>query len=326
MTIARTSLVVKACAAGVLACFPAASLAQAYPAKPIRLVVPFPPGGATDVLARILAAQWTDGLGQSVIVDNRAGASGAIATEFVARSPADGYTLIMATASTQAINPAVSKVPFDPVKDFTAVGIVGTSPLALVVHPSVPARNVAELIALARRIPGKLDMASFGAGTVSHLAGELFNAMNKTSMLHVPYKGGPPAMADLIAGHVSVYFDTLSNTLQPAKAGRIRILAVTSAQRNDAVPDVPTVSESGVPGYVVLTWFGIFGPAKLLPDVVSRLNAEIARSIGRADVAAQMRSLGLDPLSAAPEVLGEAVRRDYATWSKLVRERGLRTD
>jgi len=326
MTIARTSLVVNACAAGVLACFPVASLAQAYPAKPIRLVVPFPPGGATDVLARILAAQWTEGLGQSVIVDNRAGASGAIATEFVARSPADGYTLIMATASTQAINPAVSKVPFDPVKDFTAVGIVGTSPLALVVHPSVPARNVAELIALARRIPGKLDMASFGAGTVSHLAGELFNAMNKTSMLHVPYKGGPPAMADLIAGHVSVYFDTLSNTLQPAKAGRIRILAVTSAQRNDAVPDVPTVSESGVPGYVVLTWFGIFGPAKLLPDVVSRLNAEIARSIGRADVAAQMRSLGLDPLSAAPEVLGEAVRRDYATWSKLVRERGLRTD
>jgi tripartite-type tricarboxylate transporter receptor subunit TctC len=323
MTIARAALALNVCVAG---CLPIGCLAQSYPAKPIRLVVPFPPGGATDVLARILAAQWTDGLGQAVIVDNRAGASGAIATEFVARAPADGYTLIMATASTQAINPAVAKVPFDPVRDFTAVGIVGTSPLALVVHPSVPARNVGELIALARKTPGKLEMASFGAGTVSHLAGELFNATNGTSMLHVPYKGGPPAMADLIAGHVSVYFDTLSNTLQPAKAGRIRILAVTSAQRNDAVPDVPTVSEAGVPGYAVLTWFGIFGPAKLPLDVVARMNAEIARSIGRVEVGAKLRSIGLDPLSAPPEVLGEALRRDYATWSKLVRERGLRTD
>ncbi|MCX7158458.1 MAG: tripartite tricarboxylate transporter substrate-binding protein, partial [Proteobacteria bacterium] len=174
--------------------------------------------------------------------------------------------------------------------------------------------------------PGKLDMASFGTGTASHLAGELFKSMTGTFMVHVPYKGGAPAMTDLIAGQVSVYFDTLSNTLQPAKAGRIRLLAVTSAQRNAAVPEVPTVAEAGVPGYEAVTWFGLFGPARLPGEVVTRVNAEIAKVIGLADVKEKLLSQGTDPLSGAPEVLGDALKRDYAKWARLVRERGLKMD
>ena len=300
--------------------------AQAYPNKPVRLVVPFPAGGATDVLARIIGAKLAEGLGQQVVIDNRAGASGAIATEFVAKAAPDGYTLLMATASTQAINPAVSKVPFDPVADFTAMGIVGTAPLGLVIHPSVQAKNVSELVALAKKQPGRLDMASFGTGTASHLAGELFKSMTGTFMVHVPYKGGAPAMTDLIAGQVSVYFDTLSNTLQPAKAGRIRLIAVTSPRRVNAVPEVPTVAESGVPGYEAVTWFGLFGPARVPREVVARVNGEIAKVIAQEEVRQKLLAQGTDPVSGPPEMLGDALKQDYAKWAKLVKDRGLKMD
>jgi len=310
----------------VLGALPLLASAQSYPNKPLRLVVPFPAGGATDVLARIVGAKLAEGLGNAVVIDNRAGASGAIATDLVAKAAPDGYTLLMATASTQAINPAVSKVSFDPVADFTAVGMVGTAPLGLVIHPSVQATNVKELVALAKKTPGRLDMASFGTGTASHLAGELFKSMTGTFMVHVPYKGGAPAMTDLIAGQVSVYFDTLSNTLQPSRAGRIRLLAVTSPQRNPAVPDVPTVAEAGVPGYEAVTWFGLFGPAKLPREVVTRVNAEIAKVMSNAEVKQKLAAQGTDPVSGAPELLGDALKTDYAKWAKLVRERGLKLD
>ena len=299
---------------------------QTYPSKPIRLIVPFPPGGATDVVARIVGAKLGEGLGQTVVVDNRPGASGAIATEFVSKSPADGYTLLMATASTHAINPAVSKVSFDPVADFTSVGLVGSAPLGLVVHPSVQAKSVAELVALARRSPGKLDMASFGNGTISHLAGELFKSMTNTSMVHVPYKGGAPAMTDLIGGHVSVYFDTLSNTLEPAKAARIRLLAVTSSKRSPPVPAVPTVSEAGVPGYEAVTWFGVFGPAKLPSDVVTRLNVELVKALSVPEVAQKLAGQGVDLNPGGPSLLHEAVKRDYTKWTQLVSQRGIKVD
>jgi tripartite-type tricarboxylate transporter receptor subunit TctC len=312
--------------AAALATVPLLATAQAFPSKPLRLVVPFPAGGATDVLARIVGAKLAEGLGQPVVIDNRAGASGAIATEHVAKSAPDGYTLLMATASTQAINPAVSKVPFDPVGDFTAVGIVGTAPLGLVIHPSVQARDVAELVALAKKSPGKLDMASFGTGTASHLAGELFKSMTGIFMVHVPYKGGAPAMTDLIAGQVSVYFDTLSNTLQPAKAGRIRLLAVTSPRRVSAVPEVPTVAEAGVPGYEAVTWFGLFGPARVPAEAVARLNAEIGKLIAQPDVRQKLLAQGTDPVAGPPEVLGNALKADYAKWAKLVKDRGLKMD
>ena len=310
----------------VLAVLSFGASAQAYPSKPVRLVVPFPAGGATDVLARIIGAKLAEGLGQQVVIDNRAGASGAIATEFVAKAAPDGYTLLMATASTQAINPAVSKVPFDPVADFTAMGIVGTAPLGLVIHPSVQARNVSELVALAKKQPGRLDMASFGTGTASHLAGELFKSMTGTFMVHVPYKGGAPAMTDLIAGQVSVYFDTLSNTLQPAKAGRIRLIAVTSPRRVNAVPEVPTVAESGVPGYEAVTWFGLFGPARAPREVVARVNAEIGKVIAQEEVRQKLLAQGTDPVSGPPELLGDALKQDYAKWAKLVKDRGLKMD
>lgn len=313
------------CVAAVAA-FPLLAAAQSYPGKPLRLVVPFPAGGATDVLARIVGGKLAEGLGHAVVIDNRAGASGAIATEFVARSAPDGYTLLMATASTHAINPAVSKVAFDPVTDFTAVGMIGTAPLGLVIHPSIQSANVKELIALAKKSPGRLDMASFGTGTASHLAGELFKSMTGTFMLHVPYRGGAPAMTDLIAGQVAVYFDTLSNTLQPAKAGRVRLLAVTSAQRNAAVPEVPTVAEAGVPGYEAVTWFGLFGPARLPQEVVVRVNAEIAKVMAQAEVKQKLAAQGTDPVSGAPEVLRDALRTDYAKWARLVKERGLKLD
>jgi len=300
--------------------------AQNYPSKPIRIVVPFPPGGATDVIARIVGAKLGESLGQTVIVDNRPGASGAIATEFVSKSPADGYTLLLATASTHAINPAVSKVPFDPVADFTSVGLIGSAPLGLVVHPSVEAKSVAELVALARRSPGKLDMASFGNATISHLAGELFKSMTSTYMVHVPYKGGAPAMNDLIGGQVSVYFDTLSNTLEPAKAKRVRLLAVTGSKRSPAVPDIPTMSEAGVPGYEAVTWFGVFGPAKLRSDVVTRVNMELAKALSVPEVAQKLVSQGIDLTPGGPGLLHEAVMRDYTKWTQLVRQRGIKID
>lgn len=306
--------------------FSAFAFGQTYPSKPVRLVVPFPPGGATDVVARIVGARLSEGLGQSVVIDNRAGASGAIATEFVSRSPSDGYTLLLATASTHAINPAVTKVPFDPIADFTPVGLIGSSPLGLVIHPSLQANSVAELVALARKSPGKLDMASFGNATISHLAGELFKSMTNTYMVHVPYRGGAPAMTDLIAGQVPVYFDTLANTLQPAKAGRVRLLAITSSKRNPAVPDVPTVSEAGVTGYEAVTWFGVFGPAKLPPDIVARLNAELARALTTPEVTQKLLGQGVDPVFGAPDLLSEAVKRDYVKWAQLVRQRGIKIE
>ena len=242
--------------AALVLLLPLASVAQSWPARPVRLVVPFPPGGATDLLARQLAQRLGDGWAQTLVIENRGGASGAIATEHVARQPGDGYTLLFATASTHAINPAVSKVPFHPLKDFTPVVNVAAAPLGLVVHPSLPARSVKELIALLRARPGQVDMASFGTGTGSHLAGELFKVMAKVDMVHVPYKGGAAAMTDLLGGHVTLLFDTLSNTLVHAQSGKLRLLASTGPSRVAAMPSLPTIAET-LPGYDAMTWFGI---------------------------------------------------------------------
>jgi tripartite-type tricarboxylate transporter receptor subunit TctC len=213
-----------------------------FPSKPIRLVVPFPPRGSTDILARVMAQKLSDILEQPVLVDNKAGASGAIAADFVAKSSPDGYTLIFATASTQVINPAFSKVSFDPVQDFTPVEMIGTSPLGLVINSEVPASGVQDLIVWLRANPGKVNFASFGNMTVSHLAGELFMLNTNTRMLHIPYKGAPPAMTDLVAGRVSVYFDALTHAIQTSTAGRAKLIAFTSLQRNVSVPNTPTVA------------------------------------------------------------------------------------
>jgi len=297
-----------------------------FPSKPLRLVVPFPPGGSADILARVIGQKLGDILEQTVLVDNKAGASGAIATDFVAKSNADGYTLIFATASTQVINPAFSKVPFDPVQDFTPVGMIGLSPLGLVVNPDVPGSGVQDLLTWLRANPGKVNMASFGNMTVSHLAGELFMLNTNTRMLHVPYKGAPAAMTDLVAGRVSVYFDALTNAIQTSKAGRARLIAVTGAQRNISILNVPTVAEQGVPGFEVTTWYGILGPARMPADAVAKLNAAINKSLIDNEVREKLAIMGVDSMPASPDALGSVVRRDLTKWTKLAQEAKIKAE
>lgn len=314
-----------ALAAMLLPLVPVASVAQSWPARPVRLVVPFPPGGATDLLARQLAQRLGDGWAQTLVVENRGGASGAIATEHVARQPGDGYTLLFATASTHAINPAVSKVPFHPLKDFTPVVNVAAAPLGLVVHPSLPARSVKELIALLRARPGQVDMASFGTGTGSHLAGELFKVMAKVDMVHVPYKGGAAAMTDLLGGHVTLLFDTLSNTLVHAQSGKLRLLASTGPSRVAAMPSLPTIGET-LPGYDAMTWFGILGPAAMPRAVVVRVNGDVAKVLQVNEVRASLAAQGFEPAAGTPEAFAAQIQADLSKWARLVAEAKIRVE
>ncbi len=297
-----------------------------FPNKPLRLVVPFPPGGSADILARVIAQKLSDTLEQPVLVDNKGGASGAIAADFVAKSSPDGYTLFFATASTHVINPAFSKVPFDPVQDFTPVAMIGTSPLGLIINSEVPATGVQGLIAWLRANPGKENFASFGNMTVSHLAGELFMLNTNTRMLHVPYKGAPAAMTDLISGRVSVYFDALTNAIQTSKAGKAKLIGVTSLQRSPSVPNVPTVAEQGVPGFEAITWYGILGPAKMPPDIVTKLNNAVNKSLTDNEVREKLVFMGVDYAPAGPDALGSVIRRDLAKWIKFSQEAKIKTD
>ena len=300
--------------------------AQSYPLRPITIVVPFPPGGATDILARLLGAKVSDALRQPVLVDNKAGATGAIGLNHVAKSAPDGYTLILATASSLGTNPAVNKVPFDPVKDFAPIGLLAAEPMGLAVHPSVPANTVQELIALAKSKPGALNMASFGNGSVSHLAGELFGSMAGIRFTHVPYKGAAPATADLIAGQVTFMFNSISVFVGPAKAGKLRMLATAGAERTPGLPDLPTVAESGVPGFDASTWHAMLGPAGLQPEVVSTLSREFGRALQLPDVRERLASMSLDPQNATPGPLAATLARDVAKWKKIVAETGIKVD
>lgn len=323
MTMSRR-FALAALAAALLA--PLAVLAQAYPARPITIVVPFPAGGATDILARMLGQKVSEVLRQPVLVDNRAGATGAIGLSYVAKSAPDGYTLILATASSLGTNPAVAKVPFDPVKDFTPIGLLAAEPLGLAVHPSVPANSVQDLIALAKAKPGALNMASFGTGSVSHLAGELFGAMAGVKFTHVPYKGAAPATVDLIAGHVTFMFNSISVFVAPAKAGKLRMLATAGAGRSPGLPDLPTVAESGVPGFEASTWHALLGPAGLPPEVVATLSREFGRALQLPDVREKLASMSLDPQTATPGPLAATLARDVAKWKRIVTEVGIKLD
>lgn len=316
-----------ALAALVAACLvPLAVLAQAYPTRPITIVVPFPPGGATDILARILGQKVSEVLRQPILVDNRAGATGAIGLTHVAKAAPDGYTLVLATASSLGTNPAVTKVPFDPVKDFTPIGLLAAEPMGLAVNPSVPANNVRDLIALAKAKPGALNMASFGTGSVSHLAGELFGAMAGVKFTHVPYKGAAPATADLIAGQVTFMFNSISVFVAPAKAGKLRMLATAGAERSPGLPDLPTVAESGVPGFEASTWHALLGPAGLPPDVVATLSREFGRALQLPDVREKLASMSLEPQTATPGPLAATLARDVAKWKRIVTEAGIKLD
>jgi tripartite-type tricarboxylate transporter receptor subunit TctC len=301
---------------------------DAYPNKPIRMVVGYAPGGGTDVMARIIAARMTEHMGQSVIVDNRPGNSGIIAATQVAKSPADGYTVMMGVVSLNAIQPSlVPNLPFDPIKDFAPVSLAVSVPHFIVVHPSMAATTVKELIAYAKANPGKISYPSAGNGTTPHIAGEMFLSMTGTSMVHVPYKSTGQSMPDLLAGRLLVGFDTLPTTAIHVKNGKLRALAVTSAKRLADFPNVPTVEEAGVPGYVFGTWYGVFAPAGTPPAIVKRLHAEIAKALQVPDTRAKLIDMGMDDtVTRSPEEFATLVRNDIAKFAKLVKEAGIKLE
>ena len=315
-------------AGALLAAFALLTHAQApYPSKPIRIVVPFPAGGTTDILARAVAQKLTDTLGQTVVVDNRPGAAGNIGAELVAKSPPDGYTLLMGTVGTHAINASLyAKMPYDHVRDFAPVILVAGVPNVLVVNPSVPANNVQELIAYIKANPGKVNFASSGSGTSIHLAGELFKTMTGLSMTHVPYKGSAPAVTDLLGGQVQLMFDNLPSALPHIRAGKLRALAVTSAQRASALPDVPTVAEAGLPGFEASSWFGLLAPAGTPKDVVAKLNAEVAKWLASPEAREKLAAQGAIAAGQSPDDFSRHIAAETTKWQKVVKESGAKVD
>ena len=301
-------------------------IAQDYPVKPIRLVAPFAPAGTIDVLARAIGQRLTEAWGQPVVVENRPGAGGNIGTESVAKSAADGYTMLLISVGF-ASNPALySKLPFDPIKDFAPVTLVATTQNVLIVHPSVPARSARELIQLAKSRPGQLNFGSSGTGTSQHLAGELFKSMAGVQMQHVPYRGSAPALTALIGGEVSLMFNNLLTALPHVKAGRLRALAVTSAERSPAAPEIPTMAESGLPGYDVSTWYGLLVPAGTPKEIVARLNAEVVRILNLPELKERLRSQGADVIPSTPDQFAAHIRQEMVKWAQVVRQSGARAD
>jgi tripartite-type tricarboxylate transporter receptor subunit TctC len=302
----------------------AAVAEDSYPARPLRIVVPFAPGGSTDIVARLIADRLAAAVGQPVVVENRAGAAGNIGAEAVARSAPDGYTLLMATTGVMAINNALyGSIGYDAARDLEPVIFVASITNVLAVPPELPAASVAELIALARREPGKLTFASSGAGSSTHLSAELFKSMAGVEVLHVPYKGSGQALADLMAGRVSMIFDNMPSALPYIKAGKLRALAVTGTKRSPAMPELPTISEAGLPGYESLSWSGIAVPAGTPKDAVARLNREIGALLGRPDMRQKLAELGAETVGGAPEAFDAHVRAERDKWTQLIRSRNI---
>ncbi|MEO7728898.1 MAG: tripartite tricarboxylate transporter substrate binding protein [Burkholderiales bacterium] len=296
--------------------------AQNYPARPVRLIIPFSPGGATDVPGRILAQKLSEFLGQQVIVDNRPGAGSTIGTDLVAKAPADGYTLLL-TATPFVIGAGLYKnLPYDPLRDFAPVMQVGSAPNVLVVHPSLPARSVKDLIALARAQPDKIDFASSGNGSAQHLFGVLFTSLATICLTHIPYKGSAPATTDLISGQVSVGFPGIAIALPHTAAGRLRPLGVTSAQRSPQMPSVPTIAEAGVPGYAATLWLGIAAPEGTPKAIIERLHANITKVLQAPDLHNAFSAAGTDVVASNPEAFGALIKSELAKWVKVVRESG----
>jgi len=307
--------------------FCAAVAAQPYPAKPIRIVVPFPAGGIADLFARVIGQKFNETWGQPVVVDNRPGAGGNIGAEIVAKSPPDGYTLVMGSIGTHSVNVSLfSKLAYDPIRDFAPVALVMEAEGLLVLHPSVPVKTVKELIALAKARPGQVAYASAGHGTAGHLSGELFKSMAKVDMVHVPYKGNVPAITDLIAGQTSLLFATMPTVLPQVQAGRLKALAVTSSARSPAAPELPTIAEAALPGYSVTNWIGIFTPAGTPREAVSKLNGEIIRIMQAPDIQRRLAIEGAKFTAKTPEEFGAFVRSEIAKWAKVVKDAGIRVD
>jgi tripartite-type tricarboxylate transporter receptor subunit TctC len=311
----------------VLALAATASWAQGYPSRSIRLIVPWPPTGTVDILGRTLGQKLSENMAQPVVVENRAGANGIIGSEASAKSPADGYTIVVDNITGHAINATLqAKMPFDSLRDFAHVSLLGWVPDGIVSLPSLPAKNVQELVALAKAQPGKLTYASFGIGSSAHLAGELFKIMAGVDMLHIPYKGGQPAIADLLAGQVSIYIPVLPSVVALVKANRLRLLAVTGAKRSSAMPDVPTVAESGLPGFEAINWFGLMAPAGTPREIVDRLHAETAKALQDPDLRQKLAGLGVEIQSSTPQEFTALLRSETEKWAKVAKASGARAE
>ncbi len=315
------------CGAAAMTLAATVSIAQSYPAKPVRLVVPFPPGGPADSVARILAQKLTDALWQNVVVDNRAGATGTIGAGIVAKSPPDGYTLLLGTSNELAMSPGLfEKLPYEPTRDFTPLSNVINFPNILVVNPHLPARSVAELVALARAKPGQLSFATSGIGSTNHLTGVVFQEIEKVKINYVPYKGGGPAVTDLMGGHVDTMFATMPSVVPYVKSNKLKALVLTDNKRWAALPEVPSAKEAGVPGLIVITWNGVLAPAGLPDAIVARLNTDIGTVANSTDMKDRMRAQAAEIGTTTPEEFAAMLRNDYAKWSKVIKQAGLRAE
>jgi len=316
-------VVVLTCIASAGAC---AQGAAGFPAKPIRVIVPYPPGGGADMIGRRLAQRITNALKQQVIVDNRGGAGGNIGMELAAKSPPDGYTLVLALTAQLAVNPALyTKLPYDPIKDFDPISLLASGPYVLIVHPSLPVKNVKELIALAKARPGQLSYASSGNGSGGHLAAALLESMAGIKMLHVPYKGGGPALVDLLAGNVQLLYSTYATSKPHIESGRVRPLGVSTLRRLTGVP-IPTIAEQGLPGYDAGVWYAVLAPAGTPRDIVSKLNSEIVRALNAPEVKALLEKADIETIGSTPEGLTKFMKSEIAKWNRVVRDANVRID
>lgn len=315
---ARVACALAAASVAASAAVHAAATPEAYPTKPIRMVLPGPPGGGADLLARILSQKLTGALGRTIIIDNRPGAGGLLGMDIAAKASADGYTIVMGNSGPNAVIPVMRPTPYDPVRDLAAVSLVASTVNLLVVHPSTLAKSVKDLIEYARGKPGELTFASGGNGQASHLAGELFKLNAKVDVLHVPYKGSGPAVADLLAGRVSFMFANIPSVMPHANAGKLRVLAVTSARRSRLLPQLPTMAESGLPGYESVQWYGVLGPAAMPRHVVTRLNTDIVNALKAPDVQDALEKNGFDAIGSTPGEFAAYIRAELEKWRKVV--------
>jgi tripartite-type tricarboxylate transporter receptor subunit TctC len=301
--------------------------AQGYPSKPIRLVVPFPPGGPLDVVARAIGQKVGEAWGQPIVVDNRPGAGGSLGADIVAKSAPDGYTIVMGALSTHAVNVSLyGKLPYDPIKDFAPITLVAITPNVLVLNPGLPANTVGELISYAKANPGKLSFGSGSNGSAGHLAGELFKVDAGVDMVHVPYKGGAPAMQDLLSGQIQLMFDNLANSMPQVKAGRLKALAVTTAKRSALVPELPTLTEAGVPNFDIYTWFGLLAPAGTPRDIIAKWNAEVTKVLSAPDVRERLHAQGAEPAPGTPEQFAALIRSEIPKYAKIIKDSGAKVD
>ena len=300
--------------------------AEIYPARPIRLIVPQGAGGSTDIISRIVAQRISANMNQQIVIDNRTGAGGTIGVEIAATSAPDGYTLVLSATATHALSPALRKLPYDPIRDFEAIALLASTPYVLVVHPTLPANNAADLIKLSRSKPGSIQYASSGNGTMPHMTAELFKAMAKIDLMHVPYKASPPALADVLGGRVPVFFAGVPTTLPHLKAGRIKALGVTSLKRTTALPDLPTIDEHAIPGYEAVPWIGLVAPAKTPRAIIARLNREVNTALAQPAARDLMLAQGAEPGGGTSESHARYIASELKKWGKVIADIGVKAD